>query len=392
VQAITTGNRRPRWAAIDTLRGLAIVLMALDHTRDYWSSAQFDPMDLTQTSPAMFFTRWVTHLCAPVFIMLAGTSAALSQNRGRERGDLARFLLSRGLVLVLLELTVVDLCWAGARVDGLHYRALVIWALGWSMIVLAGLVYLPRWVIFGFGALLVAGHNALDSIHAESLGGLSWLWNILHEPGVIGAWKEGPALVVLYPLVPWVGVMALGYAMGRWFDARPLADDTARRQRLLLSIGGALLAVFVVVRAFDGYGDSQHWTVQGSRVFTVLSFLDVTKYPPSLAFLLATGGLALILCALFEHARGWLVEVLTVFGRVPMFFYILHIMLIARAADIGFLIQFGHWRHRGDREVFGFGLPGVYGVALLVLVALFPLCRWYGAYKARNPGGWRSYL
>jgi uncharacterized membrane protein len=386
--ARTAGSRLP---AIDVLRGFVMVVMALDHTRDYWSNASYDPTDLAQTSTAMFLTRWITHLCAPVFVLLAGTSAALSLGRGRDRAALARFLVSRGLWLVLLELTLVNLCWKGARIDAQHFRAMVIWMLGWSMVALAGLQYLPRWALVTFGVVLVAGHNAFDTVTAASLPH-GWLWTILHEPGVIGSWQEGVSLFVLYPLVPWVGVMALGYAFGSWLRSSPLRDDTRVRQRWFFAIGLAMLVAFVVLRAIDIYGDAQHWTLQTTRTFTVLSFLDVTKYPPSLAYLLVTLGIAMLLLVVFERARGWLVDVLSVFGRVPMFFYIVHIMLLGRAADLGYRLQLGHWQHRGDRELFGFGLPGVYAVWLLAVIALYPLCRWYLGVKTRHGRGWLSYL
>jgi uncharacterized membrane protein len=381
----------PRWPAIDVLRGLAMVLMALDHTRDFWSNARYDPLDLTQTSIALYLTRWVTHLCAPVFMLLAGAGAAMSLGRGRDRAGLARYLVSRGLWLVVLELTLIDVCWKGASADGVHVRAMVIWALGWSMVALAGLQYLPRWALVGFGAALVIGHNALDGVSAAALGPFDWAWTILHAPGLIGAQDHGPSLFVLYPLVPWIGVMALGYALGAWLSAPAWRDDPRRRARALVGLGLALLAVFGVLRAIDIYGEPEPWTAQATASLTALSFLDVTKYPPSLDYLLVTGGLALLLLAAFDRARGRLVEALRVLGRVPLFFYVVHLMLLGRARDLAYWLELGRWPVRGEPSTFGVGLLGVHGVWLVALIAIYPLCRWFAGVKARHPRGWLSY-
>ena len=384
-QALAHARTRVRLQAIDMLRGLVIVLMALDHVRDYFTDVRFDPLDLTQTSEALFMTRWITHFCAPIFIFLAGVSAWLVSRR-LSRAELTRFLITRGVWLVLLELTVITFAWTfNFRYDiGLILQ--VIWAIGVSMILLALLVRLPLPWIAAFAVLLIAGHNLLDGIEAATFGAAAPLWAILHvqQPIAIG--------FVHYPLIPWVGVMALGYVMGGLFELEP-----ARRRMLLLVMGSAMLLAFVALRLANGYGDPHPWTPQSTLTFTVLSFLKVHKYPPSLLYVLMTLGPALVLLAVFETRRGPLAQVFQVFGRVPLFFYVLHIVLAHALAGLvalwagygtsvltGFFFDF-------PRE-WGYGLPVVYGVWLVVLALLYPLCRWFAEVKRRRSDWWLSYL
>lgn len=382
---------RTRVESLDLLRGLVMIVMALDHTRDFLTSAHFDPTDATQTTPVLFATRWITHLCAPVFVLLAGAGARLSLGRGRSRGELARYLLTRGLWLVILEVTLVHLAWMGPDYEPTHYRFLVISTLGFSMIALAGLIYLPMPVIIGFGVALVAGHDLLDSIDPSDLGSFAWLWNVLHVPGMIGSWAPGKwALFVLYPLIPWIGVMALGYAFGALVERPALQDDRGRRARLWLIAGGAMLVAFVAIRALDTYGDPAHWAHQATDARTVMAFLDVSKYPPSLDYLLATVGVAAIVLAGLEHLRGPIAAVLRTYGRVPLFFYLLHIPLIHLVSfPINGLIN-GVWSSHDPG--WGFGLPMVYAVWLGVVAALYLPCRWFGDVKARRRDWWLGYL
>ena len=382
------GARR-RLESIDLLRGLVMVLMALDHTRDFFGAGGVNPRDFADT--ALFLTRWVTHFCAPTFIFLAGISAFLYGARGRSIGDVSRFLASRGLWLILLEFTLVRIGWS----FDLHFDlmvAQVIWAIGASMVLLAGLVYLPRWAIAAVGLTMIAGHNLLDGVRPEQLGAAGWLWHVLHQPGFVAL---GPhtKLFVLYPLIPWAGVMAVGYAIGPVFHL-----DRPTRERLLLTAGVALTAGFIVLRATNVYGDPAPWAVQDTRLATVLSFLSCEKYPPSLLYLMMTLGPTLILLALCERVHGRIAGWVAAFGRVPLFFYVLHIFLIhalavalawATVGDVGWLFD---PPPRQRPPGFGLSLLGVYVVWIFVVVALQPLCRWFAALKQRRREWWWSYL
>ena len=380
---------RPRLDSIDLLRGLVMVLMALDHTRDFFGTGGLNPRDVAD--PALFLTRWITHFCAPTFIFLSGISAWLYGARGGSVGEVSRFLLTRGFWLILIEFTVVRVGWS----FNLHFDFLiaqVIWAIGASMVVLAGLVYLPRWAIAAVGLVMIGGHNLLDGVRADELGTAGWLWNVLHQSARL---QVGPQirLSVLYPLIPWVGVMAVGYAFGPVFKL-----DREARGRLLIATGLAVTAGFILLRAANGYGDPAPWSVQSGVLATVLSFLNCAKYPPSLLYLMMTLGPALILLALFERAHGRLAGWITVFGRVPFFFYVLHIYLIHALAvalawaafrDAGWL--FGTFPPQKP-AAWGLSLAGVYAVWLLVLLTLHPLCRWFAALKQRRREWWWSYL
>ncbi len=380
---------RRRLGSIDLLRGVVILLMALDHTRDFLAGSAQNPRDVTD--PALFLTRWVTHLCAPTFILLAGVSAYLYGTRGRSRGDVSRFLLKRGLWLVLVEFTLVGFGWNLTVGTGLLV-AQVIWAIGLSMIVLAALVHLPRWSIVAIAVALVAGHDLLDGVRAETLGEASWIWNILHQQGLLRI-SPGVALLVVYPLLPWPAVMALGYALGPVLQRAP-----AERRRFLLTTGAALTAGFVVLRAFNVYGDPAPWVAQATALGTVLSFLNCEKYPPSLLYLLMTLGPALLLLGLFDRAEGKVAAWITTYGRVPFLFYVAHLPVIHLVAlalawltigEAGWLIgNFVPPKPAG----YGLSLPGVYVAWAAILLALYPLCRWFSALKARRHDWWLSYL
>ncbi|MES2263552.1 MAG: heparan-alpha-glucosaminide N-acetyltransferase domain-containing protein [Pseudomonadota bacterium] len=314
-----------RLPAIDMLRGLVIALMALDHTRDFFGFAPFHPEDLSATTPAWFWTRWFTHLCATAFVLLAGCSAFL---RGEKNGvrDLSRYLATRGAMLIALEATWVSFSWQ------FGYGVIifqVIWALGMSMIVLAGLVWLPRPAIALFAALLIVGHNAFDGWRP---GGL--LAQALHQGGFYPV-ARGFGILFVYPLLPWPGLMAAGYALGPIFNV-----DAARRRRLLLLASGALMLTFIALRLGNLYGDPDPWSAQGRGfMFDLMSFVRVHKYPPSLQYLCVTGSIVLALLAGFERVRK--VGVLLVFGRSPLFFYLLHIALIHLLAGVYLLLRYG---------------------------------------------------
>ena len=402
--------------SIDLLRGLVMVVMMLDHTRDFMHSAafQFDPTDLTRTNVALFFTRWITHYCAPVFVFLAGTGAYLQFARGKSKRDLSRFLITRGLWLIVLEFTLVRL---GATFS-LDYRFLgmmqVIWVIGVSMIVLAGLIHLPLRVVAVFAVAMIALHNLLDRVHVQGWQGPGTavpsygtkLFIILHqpfEPFPIVGWPS-PVVFVLYPLVPWLGVMAAGYAFGVIYQW-----DAARRRHLLLRLGGATTLLYIIVRAINLYGDPSPWSQQSTMLFTVLSFLNTTKYPPSLLFLLMTLGPAMLALVWFESpdftrvaapVAGELRNFFVIFGRVPLFFYLLqwptaHLIAVIVHAAAG-----KPWRWMFGSLIgveppppgVGFNLAVVYAYWLVGVLLLYPLCKWFAGVKARRRDWWLSYL
>ena len=383
---------RPRLASVDLLRGLVMVIMALDHVRDFFTELRFNPTDLSRTTLPLFFTRWITHFCAPTFVFLAGTGAFLQGGRGKSRSELARFLVTRGLWLVVLELTVVRLGWAFDLTYAGFFWVQVIWVIGVSMVVLAGLVYLPLPVIAAFGLVMITTHNLFDGVTPESLGGWGPLWTVLHLQRPV-ALPGGGALFVVYPLVPWIGVMAAGYAFGSL-----LLRPTEERRRLLLRLGLALTAAFIVLRAVNIYGDPRPWTPQPTGVLTLLSFLDTTKYPPSLAFLLMTLGPAIASLAWFGRLSGPVARFLIVFGRVPLFFYVLHIFVIHGAVlALGMMAGFPAAAFLGPTFLnpvpgWGYGLPAVYAIWAVIVLALYPVCRWYAALRARRHDPWLSYL
>lgn len=326
---VRTGAAASRLVSIDLLRGLVIVLMALDHVRDFFAPTPYWPEDLSQTSPAWFFTRWVTHFCAPVFVLLAGTSAFLREQK-TGKAALARWLFSRGLMLIVLEVTVISLSWQFAY-DFVFLQ--VIWALGWSMLVLAALIWLPLPWIAALSLLLIVTHNLFDDLRAQQLG--NW-WLFVHESGYITLAENGFGLFVGYPLLPWFAVMAAGYVLGTVF-----LMPAAQRQRCLLMIGGVLMLLFVLLRAGNFYGDAQHWgTHERGPLFTFMSFLATSKYPPSLLYLCMTLGPALCLLAWFERQPRLHGQALIDFGRTPLFFYLLHIPLIHALSWLWFQWQY----------------------------------------------------
>jgi uncharacterized membrane protein len=396
---MTTGVVQPdtkpsptRIDSVDLLRGIVMVIMALDHVRDFFhaDALLYDPLDLTQTSVALFLTRWITHFCAPVFVFLAGTGAYLSTLRGKHPEALSRFLWTRGLFLVVMEFTIVRLAWMFSFDVSLLF-AQVIWALGVSMIVLAALVRLPLRATAAFSIGMILIHNAFDGITMVDVGSLGWVWSFLHSGEVIQI-SETIQFWPVYPLIPWIGVMAAGYVFGALFRM-----DPETRKRRMLSIGLSMVAAFVVLRALNVYGDPVPWTSQESAGNMVLSFINTTKYPPSLLFLLMTLGPSILALPFLERGLGKAGQVLIVFGRVPMFFYILHLYLIhALAVCAGGFSGFSMIEFMTIPFEFpqgsGFDLATTYGVWLAVVVVLYPLCRWYAGLKARRKSPWMSYL
>lgn len=387
---------RSRVDSVDVVRGIIMLVMALDHVRDFFGDAAASPTNLATATAALFFTRWITHICAPVFFLLTGTGAYLALRR-RSRSELSRFLLTRGLWLIFLEVVLVRCLGWQWNFDYRLTMLTVLWALGWSMIVLSLMVYLPARVVTVIGVVMIATHNLLDRVQAASFGTLAPLWTVLHAPGVV--FSNGTHLVfAAYVLIPWVGVTMVGYGLGQIYDW-----PEERRRRFLVRTGLALMAAFVVLRSLNVYGDPSPWAPQKSALFTFLSFLNTTKYPPSLLFLLMTLGPALLLLRAVDGHTPRLLRPALIVGRVPMFYYILHVIVIHVFALIASLIRYGevHWMFESptlDRfpvtqpPGWPLGLPWIYLIWITVLVILYPACRWYADLKQRSDNPWLSYL
>jgi uncharacterized membrane protein len=388
---ITSPSNRSRLESIDVVRGVIMIIMALDHTRDFFGIPGQNPTNLASATAALFLTRWITFVCAPVFFLLTGTGAYLSLRR-RSAGELSRFLLTRGLWLIVLELSLVRCFAYQFNVDYRVTMLLVLWALGWAMITLSMLVRLPAFVVTALGVLLIAGHNVFDSVNVASP-----VWSILHSPGFVLNTPER-VVFVAYPLIPWIGVTAAGYGLGHVYGW-----DTDRRRAFLLRLGLALSLAFVVIRGFNAYGDAARWAGQRTSLFTVLSFLNTTKYPPSLLFLLMTLGPAMVLLWSVDRGTPRVLRPALVIGKVPLFYYVLHFALIHLLAVVTCYARYGsaHWMFESPDLAhypfspppgWGFSLPIVYVAWVFVVVAMYPLCRWFAAVKQRRSEPWLSYL
>ncbi|HZB14408.1 MAG TPA: heparan-alpha-glucosaminide N-acetyltransferase domain-containing protein [Chryseolinea sp.] len=387
-----------RIESIDLLRGIVMIVMALDHVRDYFHADAFlyDPTDLSKTSVALFFTRWITHFCAPVFIFLAGTSAFLIGLR-KSKQELSVFLLKRGIWLIILELTIVNFAWF-FNVQFSLITLFVIWALGIGMIVLAAFIHLPFKAILAIGALMVVGHNVFDNFKVDGNGPAAILWSMVHQFQGFSL-SESYFLFIGYPIIPWIGVMMLGYCFGTFYQTTYSQTD---RKKILLYLGFSLIALFVLIRLINGYGDPNPWSTQPNPVFTVLSFLNVTKYPPSLLYVLVTLGPAILFLAISENYYGSVSQKIKILGRVPMFYYLLHLYLIHLLALTAALLTgyeasdmvFNTWVTNSPNLVgYGFSLWVVYVVWISVVLILYPLCKWYDTYKAtQRSKWWLSYL
>jgi uncharacterized membrane protein len=388
-----------RITSIDLLRGIVIIIMALDHVRDYFHAGVFlyDPADISKTNAPVFFTRWITHFCAPVFVLLAGTSAYLTGER-KTKKELSSFLLKRGLWLMLLELTVIAFAW-NFNFAFPFVRLQVIWVLGLCMVLLAGIIYLPPKLILAMGLMILFGHNLLDNIHATGVGFTDFLWAELHERKRFSI--GGHTFSTGYPVLPWLGIMLLGYSLGKLYHNTVAA---AARKKYLLIFGAAAILLFVLLRGINYYGDSATWAPQKSVLLTICSFLNVTKYPPSLLYALMTLGPALIVLALIEKPLNRFGEIVITYGRVPMFFYLLHIFVIHGLATIAVVLSgrpfadmviTGNLNGKDTPWLVGYGFPlwFVYLVWLFVVIAFYPLCKWYDNYKtSHREKWWLSYL
>jgi uncharacterized membrane protein len=383
--ALAAGARLP---SIDMLRGLVIVIMALDHVRDFFDgdALRFDPTDLDRTYPALFLTRFVTHFCAPTFTFLAGVSAYLHGLALDDPRALSRLLWTRGLWLILVDAFVISPVWtlgSGAIELG------TLWAIGCGMIALAAFVFLPSGVTLATGAAILAAHNLLDGMHAQQLGDFAPLWHILHEKGPLPFGLSGQ---VYYPILPWIGVIFVGYGIGPVF-----LWPAERRARALTALGLTALALFASLRASNVYGDAKLWTHYPDAARTALSFLNVTKYPPSLLYALVTLGVGLMLLPALERLKGAAARVLTTFGRVPFFAYVLHLYVILIAAFVVETIKGVDLRGLesgagAPPENFGVGLAGAYVAWIVIMAALYPACVWFAGVKRRRRDWWLGYL
>ena len=398
---MATTGARARIDSIDLVRGLVMVIMALDHVRDYFHgpSQHFAPEDLTRTDGWLFFTRWITHYCAPVFVFLAGTSAGLMSSR-KTPSALGAFLFKRGLWLIFVEVSIVATAWSFAPwgLEQLGGRTgvvmQVIWAIGASMVVLSGAQWLGQRACLFIGVAIVAGHNLLDPIWPATTGPFDTahpLWVALHAQMAVAAAPFYFACV--YPLLPWTGVMLFGFGVSMLFE-RP----DAARNASLVKWGLALTAAFLVLRALDLYGDPNHWESQArGPIATVIDVLNTTKYPPSLDFVLMTLGPAAILCAFAEKVHSGIRGILTTFGRVPFAFYIAHVILIHTLSVLlgvaqGFRASQFMTLFLFYPQGYGVSLLGVYVVWAVVIATLYPYCRWMAGVKARRRDWWLSYV
>ena len=387
-----------RIASVDLLRGLVMVIMAIDHVRDFVHSGamNFRPDDLTRTTAPIFFTRWITHLCAPSFMLCAGLGAFLKFERDGSASKLSWFLFTRGVWLVLLEVTFVRLAFFFDFSYDLVFL-LVFWVLGLGMIALSVLIHLPHRVLLAGSIAVIAMHHLVDQVQAADFGASGWLWNLLHQPGLVR--QADPTIVVGYPAIPWIAVIVLGFTAGRVFRL-----PAERRRVLLISTGTAMTVAFVVLRWLNVYGDQRPWSPQSSSLFTVLSFLNTSKYPPSFLYLLMTLGPALVFLGMFERTRPTERHPLLVFGRTPLFYFVAHLAL-AHAAGIALTwLTYGRAPFLfmppptvgSPRDAFpadyGWDLWVVYLVTFVVVTALYPVCLWLARLKAARRHWWLSYL
>ncbi len=384
--------------SIDLLRGLVMIIMALDHTRDFFHKDAWtaDPLNLATTTPILYFTRWITHLCAPIFVFLAG-SGAYFQSLRKTKKQLSVFLIKRGLWLFFIEIVVMNFSFS----FDVHYRLFVlqtIWSIGMSMIILGLMVLLPYRAIFILGLIIVLGHNSLD-FYEKANPNTGWLYDLVHRPGQFPLWGNH-ALFIFYPFLPWTGLMMMGYCFGKLF----LKFEGIERKKMLFWLGFGVLAFFTVLRATNEYGDPGHWTTQKNALYTFFSFMNLQKYPPSLLYMCATVGIGILFLALVGNLKNGLTKFITVYGRVPFLYYVLHFFLIHLVSAICYLSR-GHSFAEGLKTQQGgfvpqFLAPGegyslftVYIVWICIVLSLYPVCKWFSDYKqAHREKWWLSYL
>ena len=386
-----------RIQSIDFLRGIIMVVMALDHSRDFFHSAALisKPLDPATTYPALFFTRWITHFCAPTFVFLSGLSAWL-QGQRKTKKELQWFLITRGLWLIVFDLTVLTFILTADIHFGMFLLE-TLWSIGAGMIILGLLINLPFRLILSIVLLISFGHNLLDFAKRNSMSGLPPWWKLLQQPGFIPL-RKGHGVLVLYPFLSWAGLTLLGYCCGRLFTE----SKFAQRKKILVGIGVSLIVFFVIVRTINVYGDPGHWQTQSTVVKTFYSFMNVQKYPPSLLFLCATIGPVLILLALLENIDNRFQRIISVFGRVPFFYFAVHLLILHTVQIIIYLTR--HSLSEGMKGApgavvkfgapgEGYSLPAVYAIWFSIILLMYPLCKQYDGYKRHNKNKWwLSYL
>ena len=389
---------KKRITSVDLLRGAVMIIMALDHTREFFHSAALtsNPLDLNTTTPLLFFTRWITHFCAPVFVFLSGTSAYLQSAR-KSKKELSRFLITRGLWLILAEVTIVNLIFS----FDISFSAIaleVIWAIGISMVILGLVIWLPFKIMLAIGLLIVLGHNSLDFYEREQAGAFGALYNLIHRVG-FHSLSDKHQLLILYPFLPWTGLMILGYCLGKVLRN----EDAAYRKKFLVITGISTIALFIILRFINLYGDPFRWSPQANGFYTFLSFINASKYPPSLFFICMTIGPALLLMAWWDDIQNGFTRIVSVYGRVPFFYFLTHFFLIHLFSAITFFIR-GHTfaEDAADlstpfikfiKEGEGVQLRYVYLIWLAIVIVLYPVCKWYDNYKTKHKEKkWLSYL
>jgi uncharacterized membrane protein len=389
--------KKNRVESIDVLRGLVMIIMALDHVRDYFHIAANtgDPLDLNTTTPVLFFTRWITHFCAPVFVFLSGTSIYLQSLR-KTKAELAAFLIKRGLWLILLEIGVVTLGWT----FNVHYNILilqVIWAIGISMVLMGCVIRFPFKTVVILGILIVFLHNLLDFPERDPDLHAGLLWDLLHHGRFVTyPFAENHVVLIAYPFLPWTGLMMLGYGFGKIME---FPD----RKKILNILGLSLIGLFVLLRFINVYGDPLPWTPQKNGFYTFLSFINVNKYPPSLLYMCITIGPALLMLSFLDTIKNRLTDTLKIYGRVALFYYLMHLFLIHMLATIFFFARGNTMEKaiaaKSDHPFYfvvageGCGLAMVYVIWILIIAALYPLCKMYDRYKTNHKEKWwLSYL
>lgn len=389
---------KKRITSVDLLRGVIMIIMALDHTREFFHSAALNsnPLDLNTTTPVLFFTRWITHICAPVFVFLSGTSAFLQSARKSKR-QLSLFLITRGIWLIIAEVAIVNLIFS----FDISYSAIaleVIWAIGISMVILGLVIWLPFEIILAIGLLIVLGHNALDFYERDQTTPFSAGYNLVHRVGFHSLWGKHQ-LLILYPFLPWSGLMMLGYCLGKVLRN----DNVAYRKKFLVITGISVIGLFIILRFINVYGDPFPWSQQGSAFYTFLSFINTSKYPPSLFFIAMTIGPALLLMAWWDNIQNEFTRIVSVYGRVPFFYFLTHFFIIHLFSAVAFFMR-GHTFAEDAVDVStpfikfikegeGVQLRYVYLIWLAIVVILYPLCKWYDNYKTRHKEKkWLSYL
>jgi uncharacterized membrane protein len=393
-----TTIKKNRIESIDLLRGIIMVIMALDHSRDYFHSAALieDPLNLATTTPFLYFSRWITHFCAPIFLFLSGVSAWLQSGRKTTK-ELSQFLITRGLWLILVDLFIITLGTTG-DIYFSYFIIQTLWAIGISMAILGLMIWLPFYVILVTGLLIVLGHNTLDFAEVKHQGSFPFWWQLLHRQGDVPLWS-GRHLFIFYPFLSWAGLMMLGYCFGKVFATY----EANKRSKILIVTGLGLLVFFAALRFTNIYGDPVQWAVQKNSLYTFLSFMNVQKYPPSLLYMCATIGPSLIFLGLVNKTGSRLSKIFIVFGRVPMFYYIIHFYILSTINIVLFLSR-GHtvaeglkgapgmpWKFVAPGE--GYSLAIAYAIWITVVITLYPLCKWYDRYKSSHPEKkWLSYL